>query len=360
MQQLDIYNFLYETFTFRGRKSLKLFEAFSGIGTQSMALKRLEKEFNFKLDVVGISEVDEYAIKSYNAIHGEVVNYGGIGSFEALPPNIDIATWSFPCQSISLAGRLDGMNEGTQSNYGYEFLDTVLRTKDKPKVLIMENVKNLLSDTFLDDFLEIQRRLENMGYTNYTQVLSGIDYGVPQMRERVFVISILGEYSYNFPAPIKLTKSLHDFLNDDYDKKHLLSENMLRVFTDPSVHKGGFIRSEQFRVHDNNDKIAYTITTRAGGRATDNFILVENTTKEDVENIVNLRRKGLIDLSETNLKDTLKIRKLSPLETFRLMGISDEDFYKAQSVVSDTQLFKQAGNAIIVDVLYYIFKELFR
>lgn len=360
MVQLDIYNFLYEQFTFKGCKSLKLFEAFSGIGTQSMALKRLEKEFNFKLDVIGISEVDEYALKSYEAIHGKVKNYGGIGSFEALPPNIDIAFWSFPCQNISLAGDKEGMVEGSQSNYGYDFLDTVKRTKIKPKVLIMENVKNLLSETFIDDFNEINKRLVEMGYTNYDKVLKGSDYGIPQMRERVFLVSFLGEYSFNFPPPIRLEKSLHDLLETNVSDKYLLSENMLRVFTDPKVQKGGYVRSSQFRPHDKNSHIAYTITTKAGGRATDNFLLVDNTTKEDVERIVDLRRKGLINLDEVKLKDTLKIRKLTPLEIWRLTGISDEDFKKAKSVVSNTQLYKQAGNAIVVDVLYYIFRELFR
>lgn len=190
MKELSIFDFLYEDFKFDKTKPIRLFEAFSGIGTQNMALKRLSKELGFELEVVGISEVDEYAIRSYEAIHGETLNYGGIGSFDTLPNNIDIATWSFPCQDISLAGRQKGMEEGTQSNYGYDFLDTVERTKDKPKVLLMENVKALLNENFKEDWREIQLRLERMGYMNYTEVLVGSDYEIPQMRERVFVVSI--------------------------------------------------------------------------------------------------------------------------------------------------------------------------
>ena len=202
---MDIFSYMYPAFKFKEKK-VKLFEAFAGIGTQAMALKRLGVE----VEHIGISEIDKYAIQSYEAIHGKVKNYGGIGDFDRFPKDIDICTWSFPCQDISLAGQQRGMGEGTRSNYGYVFLDTVENTpkNERPKVLVMENVRALFSDKFRDDWREIQLRLERLGYKNYSDILIATDYGIPQTRERVFIISILGEYNYNFPKPIKLEKRL--------------------------------------------------------------------------------------------------------------------------------------------------------
>ena len=153
----DIFAFLYDKLYFDINKPIRLFEAFSGIGTQAMALKRL----GYQVEHVGISEIDNHALKSYFAIHGEVKNYGGIGSFERMPKDIDICSWSFPCQDISLAGKQRGMVDGTRSNYGYVFLDTIENTpyEERPKVLLMENVKALLSQTFSEDWKEINLRL---------------------------------------------------------------------------------------------------------------------------------------------------------------------------------------------------------
>lgn len=188
--QLDIFDFLYANKPLDKNKPIRLFEAFSGYGSQQMALKRL----GVKLDVVGYSEVDKYAIKVYEKIHGKHKNFGGIGSFERLPKDIGICTWSFPCQDISLAGNQKGMVDGSRSNYGYTFLDTVLNTpkEERPKVLLMENVKALYSEKFKKDWLEIQKRLEEMGYLNYADILNAKDYNVAQNRERVFIVSILG------------------------------------------------------------------------------------------------------------------------------------------------------------------------
>jgi DNA (cytosine-5)-methyltransferase 1 len=201
-------------------RKIKLFEAFSGIGTQSMAFKRL----NINFEVVGFSEIDKHVIKSYHAIHGnDLVNYGDISKIDQLPI-CDVCTWSFPCQDISLAGKQKGMTQGTRSNYGYEFLETVRRSEDKPKVLIMENVKALVSETFKDDFLEIQDILKSMGYENHYKVLNAKNYGIPQNRERVFMISILGGGYFQFPPKVKLEKRLKDYLEKEVDEKYYLSD----------------------------------------------------------------------------------------------------------------------------------------
>ena len=410
---MDIFNLMYDDFKFSRDKPIRLFEAFSGIGTQHMALKNL----GLDIELVGISEIDKYAIQSYEAIHGKVKNFGGIGDFDRFPKDIDICTWSFPCQDISLAGKQKGMEEGTRSNYGYVFLDTVEATPyhERPKVLLMENVKALFSKRFHDDWVEIQLRLEDMGYTNYADVLNAKDYGVAQNRERVFIVSILGEYNYNFPKPIPLTKRLKEYLEDEVEEKYYLSDKQIKRITEST-----FTQAAK-RIHE-SDGIMSTLLARdyKDPKCVDLTVYSDKSVEKIKKNIVdiggvvkdtrNLKEKLADDLIEsgtvkggevinhsytnagknpnsrltledyiettdgivptlTTRADTLgvvvdnplRIRKLTPLEAWRLMGIKDEDFHKAKSSgMSDSQLYKQAGNAIVVDVLMAIFKELIK
>ena len=392
---MDIFDFLYDDFKFKKGQTINLFEAFSGIGSQAMSLRNV----GFNVKHIGISEIDRYALQSYGAIHGDVKNYGGIGDFERLPKDIDICTWSFPCQDISLAGTQSGMVDGSRSNYGYVFLDTVENTPydERPKVLLMENVKALFSQKFKDDWTEIQLRLERLGYTNYADSMIATDFGVPQTRDRVFIVSILGEFNYSFPKPIPLVKRLGDYLEDDVDEKYYLS--------DKQVDQINSWKSFQNPIRDaklTTDKVVQTITAKSNTSMNASMVLiVEKTLKEQlVEDLLDsgiLKEHDIINHSYTNSAkkensrlepkdfverddglaptlttrvDTLgvvvksssydlRIRKLTPLEAWRLMGISDEDFNKAQSSgTSDSQLYKQAGNAIVVDVLMAIFKEL--
>ncbi len=260
---MNIFDIMYDDFKFDKDKPIKLFEAFSGYGSQYMALKRL----GVKVDVVGYSEIDKFAIQVYEALHGKHKNYGGIGSFDRLPKDIDICTWSFPCQDISLAGKQRGMEDGSRSNYGYVFLDTVEATPyhERPKVLLMENVKALFTQKFRDDWRKIQLRLERMGYTNYADVLNAKDYGVAQNRERIFIVSILGEYNYTFPKPIPLTKRLKDYLEDEVDEKYYLSSKMIEnTFLNYKGNhkKGGFKRDKIFIENVNRKEISQTVTTK--------------------------------------------------------------------------------------------------
>ena len=360
-------------------EKILLFEAFSGIGTQAMAFDQLKELIGIDFEVVGFSEIDKYAIQSYHAIHGgNLKNYGDIAKIEQLP-KCDVCTWSFPCQDISLAGHQKGMVEGTKSNYGYEFLETVRRSEHKPKILVMENVKALVSERFQDDFKEIQERLKSMGYENHWKVLNAKHYGVAQNRERVFMISILGGGYFQFPPKIKLTKRLKDYLEDEVDEKYYLSEKLLNFFVENSKKNQDKGNGFKFKPHTlDDDKPAYSITTNTGSRMDDNFISIPEATKQgyalakDGDGVYINRphqkrgvvQKGMIQTIKTSGDDVgvvtnnLRIRKLTPRECWRLMGISDEDYFKAAQVVSNSQLYKQAGNAIVVDVLVAIFKNL--
>ena len=152
----------------------KLFEAFAGIGCQRLAFKRL----GIQVEMVGISEIDKYAIQSYTAMHGETKNFGSITDIKGQDlPQIDVFTWSFPCTDLSKAGKQKGLND-TRSGLGYQVLRIVSEMAIKPTVLVMENVPDLLSDKFKEGWREMYHEIENMGYTNYVEVLNAKNYGV--------------------------------------------------------------------------------------------------------------------------------------------------------------------------------------
>lgn len=214
---------------------IKVFEAFSGIGTQRMAFRNLGIEH----EVVAIAEIDKYALKSYEAIHGDCPNLGDISKIDPNDiPDHDLFTYSFPCQDISVAGKQKGFEKGggTRSGLLWE-CEKVIRTK-RPKYLLMENVKNLVSKKFKPGFEEWLRSLEELGYTNYWQILNAKDYGIPQNRERVFCISILGEHEpYIFPEKRELTLRLKDVLEDEVDEKFYLNDEQTKRLTGNTFHQ---------------------------------------------------------------------------------------------------------------------------
>ena len=205
---------------------LRVFEAFAGYGSQSIALRNLGVEY----EVVAISEIDKYAIKAYEAIHGPTNNLGDICKINPSDiPDHDLFTYSFPCQDLSVAGKQAGLGKGTRSGLLYE-CEKIIEAK-KPKYLLLENVKNLVGKKFKPQFDEWLEYLEGLGYTNYWKVLNAKDYGVPQNRERVFVVSILGEHKpYEFPKAMPLDKCIADILEDEVDEKYYLSKEIQKRF----------------------------------------------------------------------------------------------------------------------------------
>jgi len=367
-------------------KKLRVFEAFAGVGTQSMALKRL----GVPHEVVGIAEIDKFAIQSYMAIHGETKNYGDISKIDpAELPDMDLFTYSFPCQDLSISGKQRGLGKGTRSGLLYE-CEKVIATK-KPKYLLLENVKNLVGKKFKHDFDKWLEWLESQGYRNYWQILNAKDYGVPQNRERVFVVSILGEGTYDFPESFPLELKLKDILDDKVDEKYYLNY----AFIPKKTSEGDLLQvgSIDIKGHDQIKRVydpeglSPTMPTCQGGNQhpkiidyVDGEVRVKEATKLgykvaeegdsiNIEHPNSKTRRGRVGkqvaqtLTTSPQQATIidyRIRRLIPLECWRLTGITDEDFYKAKnSGISDSQLYKQAGNAIVVDVLCYIFKNMF-
>lgn len=451
---------------------LKLFSLFSGIGGPEKALKRLGIEY----ELVGYSEIDKYASRSYSAVHEEpeIKNYWDITKInEKELPDFDFMTWGFPCQDISIAGKQAGIREGTRSGLYYDGL-RILKEK-KPKYSLIENVKALTSKKFADTFESILQDLDEAGYNNYWQVLDAKDYGIPQHRERVFIVSIRKDIDqeFTFPKKEELRLKLKDLLDEEVDEKYYLSDRMIKTFSD-MTNRNGYIRGKCFKPHELDDnRVANTIKTTAGSRPEDNYVkrkydefIDENGYMPEIFNPYNktevkdvaktitgecgsttssaahliripeatkkgyaeasdgdgvyinrphqkrgvvqknkiqtikttpdvgvvvekkikyeepLEREGWHNMNKIVLnpdgisttinaqsnnslqkikEPSLRIRKLTPLECWRLMGFDDEDFYKAQGAgISNTQLYKQAGNSIVVNVLEKIFINLFK
>jgi DNA (cytosine-5)-methyltransferase 1 len=206
---------------------IRVFEAFAGYGSQAMALKRLqEKHPDLELEFVGISEIEKSAITAYHAVHGAVRNYGDISKIQwADVPDFDMFTYSFPCQDISNAGKQKGFAEGsgTRSSLLWECCRAI--EAKRPRFLLMENVKALVQRKFQPHFAKWRDWLERQGYANFYDVLNAKDYGVPQNRERVFMVSIRtdgGSPMFRFPKPFKLKKRLKDILQDDVPESFYL------------------------------------------------------------------------------------------------------------------------------------------
>ena len=208
--------------------------------------------------VVGISEIDKYAIQSYKAMHGEVTNFGDIREIKSLP-DADLWTYSFPCQDISVAGKGAGIKEGTKSGLLFEverLLIAAAENGNLPKYLLLENVKNLVSKKFKADFDRWLYFLSSLGYANYWQILNAKDYGIPQNRERVFCVSIRGEHKpFKFPEKRELKLRLRDMIDEVVDEKYYLKESTIRSIVNSSFNS----RRDSIR---KGDDIAYTILAR--------------------------------------------------------------------------------------------------
>lgn len=324
---------------------LRVLSLFSGIGAFEMALRNIEIDY----ELVNFCENDKYAIKSYCAIHDvdENLNLGDITkvSIENLPKDIDLITHGSPCQDFSLAGLQHGGDEGSETRSSLIWNTVEIVKHCQPKYVIWENVKNVLSKKHKHNFDKYLKTLELLGYTNYWKVLNAKDYGVPQNRERVFVVSILGEHKpYEFPKPIKLEKRLKDILEIEIDDKYYLSEKVQKRFK---------------QTKSDNGENSIIGTTAPEFRTIGQRDLVYS--KEGIMGtLVATDYKQPKQILETIQGDT-SIRKLTPRECFRLMGLNDKDIDKIQMTkISDTQQYKLAGNSIVVPVLEEIFKNLFK
>lgn len=328
---------------------MKYLSLFSGIGAFEKAISNLEIPY----ELVGYSEIDEDASKSYSAIHKmpQSLNLGDITKIDEkkLAKDIDLITYGFPCQDISLAGKQKGLfnNDGTQTRSGLFFEALRIIKETRPKIAIAENVKNLISKKFSEQFSIVLDGLERAGYNNYWKVLCAKDYGLPQKRERVFIVSIrkdIDDGNFNFPNPIELKNTFIDLQETQVDNKYYLPlpsqyENISERFFRQAIETlkendcqiGNTI--DAFNKKVGSGESCPTLTTRPEGFKTAILIVVKKNNE-------------------------LCIRKITPLECWRVQGFSDDDYYKALEVTKERKLYKQAGNSIPVSVVEKIIGNL--
>lgn len=369
--------------------SLKVLELFGGIGACTAALKRLNIDF----EVVDYVEIDKFAVRSYNAINNTNYEPQDIQKWDK-DLEVDLVMHGSPDKDFSVAGLQKGGNEGsgTRSSLMYETLRIV--EKLRPKYVIWENVKNVLSKKHRHNFDNYIQRLNELGYTSFYDVLNAKDFGIPQNRERVFVISVHGDYDFFlFPEPMELKLRLKDLLEETVNESYFLSEKQLK-----SLEYGAYASNKpSVKLKKTDTGIAPTLTTAQGGHRQP-FVRINNVGKikdwhqrgyvlgtdgicgtlaatdykgpkliEDPIFIKNATKRGRVGFQITHTLTTSatagvvvyqRIRKLTPKEYWRLMGFDDEDFDKAAQVNSNTQLYKQAGNSIVVNVCVEILRGL--
>ena len=210
---------------------VRLISLFSGLGAFEKALTNLEIPF----ELIAYCEFDKYASKAYSVIHNvpESMNLGDITKVDekTLPTDVDLVTYGFPCQPFSVAGRQEGFDDS--KGRGNLFFDALrIINHCKPKIAMMENVKNLTSKKFESEFETVLESLENAGYNNYWKVLDAKDYDLAQHRERVICISIRKDVDtgvFKFPEPVKLVKCLYDYLEDEVDEKYYISDEKVKA-----------------------------------------------------------------------------------------------------------------------------------
>ena len=462
-------------------RKLRVLSLFSGIGAFEKALTNIGVDF----EMVGFSEIDKYATKSYCAIHNvdESLNLGDITKIDLSNlPNADLITHGSPCTSFSLAGKGAGGDKGSNTPSSLMWYSVEIINKVKPKYVIWENVKNVLSKKHRHNFDLYIDTLDKMGYKSYFEVLNAKNYGVPQNRERIFVISILGEHKpFIFPDEIPLELKLKDILEESVEEKYYLKDtkdffikNSFKVeykgngfrfaphvkakfecstknFEIQANRLGGIFDTEKSKHQAGSvwdtEGLSPTLDTMQGGWRQPCIIdklLVPQATKSGYiemelpgvadlsypssktrrgrvqeggkispciaatqQDICYIQYKGnevelpciaasrgrnpenpsdrtpgcpteqRLEVNTNNVSNTLttvqkdnyvldvndlsqlKIRKLTPKECWRLMSFTDSDIEKCISIgISNTQLYKQAGNSIVVSILEGIFKEL--
>ena len=485
------------TIPFKLNKPVRLISLFSGYDSQALALKYLSinfehyktcewavksiqalKDLHFKDDITDYSKnltqdeiIDYLTSKGISANYNEpmtreqikrlgeqkqrqiynnikashnLVNIQQVKASDLEIVDVDkycyLMTYSFPCQDLSKAGLGKGMEKGsgTRSGMLWEVERILDECENLPQILLMENVPDVIGSKNIIHFAKWLKKLEKLGYHCYWQVLNAKDFGVPQNRERCFMVSLLGDYYYEFPQPIKLEHRLKDLLEDNVDEKYYLSDKMVK-----------YIASNNEKWTGNNDNsiinrdIAVTINTRVGntradcsdyfckelpqnynlkkqlcnelivsGNVNENDVIRHSYSKSRMDNmyiqnnqfhdcsptldtrcdclgvVVNDNKPRVIGgigekksnsgtqyyqqdrIYDNNIAisvttafnpyylENLRIRKLTPKECFRLMGVKDKDFDKVAQNQSNASLYHLAGDSIVVNVLIAIFRQM--
>lgn len=368
---------------------MKIATLFSGVGTPEQSLKHLQVEH----ETVFACEIDKYARTTYlannqepNTFYDDVYNIDG----NKYKNQIDILIGGSPCQSFSIAGKRMGTS-CPRGNLIYEYFRIV--EESQPKVFIYENVKGFLSIDKGETFKNFVQSFKDLGYTVYHQVLNTKDYGVAQNRERIYIVGFKDKVEFEFAPKQELKLKLKDMLDDEVDEKYLLNQELVSKYLETgtaSNHKG----SQAGKVADETDETFWTVNAGTHGYSmgyvktkveianglieVSDEVRVKEATKlgykvaEEGDSInisvpSSKTRRGRVGKQVAQTLDTAcnqvvfnneyTFRKLTPRECFRLQGFDDSFIFPQK--MSDTQLYKQAGNGMSRNILDMIFNQIF-
>lgn len=371
---------------------MKFLDLFSGIGGFRSGLEKAGHQ------CVGYVEIDKYARKSYEAIYdtkGEWTAYDVRTVRANEIPKADIWCFGFPCQDISLAGKQKGFS-GNRSSLFFAVTGIIrsLEEKDRPTFLLIENVKNLLSVNKGFDFAKLLVELDEIGYDAEWDVLDTAEV-LPQHRERVYIVGHFRERSTRQVFPIRNSgiqnfgqpKQNSNTVTAGYSKAQSIGSYIVEGQSAKVKQVGNISAGKSYggnpqagRVYDSTG-ISPSLNTMQGGSREPKILVINNTKKGyleatagdgvDLAYVEQNTRRGRVQHQRTNTltnsdslgtvvkeDDQLRIRKLTPLECWRLQGFTDSQFYKAQAVNSNSQLYKQAGNSVSVPVVYEVARRL--
>ena len=391
-------------------RPIRLIELFAGIGSQAMALRDLGADFEHWRVV----EFEPNAVTSYNAIHGTHFEPQDITKITGADLGIVdtekycyIMTYSFPCQDLSSAGKQRGMKKGsgTRSGLLWEVERLLNEVGSLPQVLLMENVTEVHGEKNAGHFQSWISFLESKGYSNYWQDINASDYGVAQNRDRCIMVSILGQYNYKFPRRIQLEKTMEDYLEPDVESRYFVktekAERLIQRLIDEGQIEPGIIQIEEtggalkmenpgivvvgslnpekeiqdrvrvlgvdgicqaLRATDYKDppKILGTIYTDVSEDFQRGLYPIARCVKASAHDlgIVQMQAERREEGGAVYLMRTYFVRRLTARECWRLMDFSDSDYEKAEAVNSQSQLYREAGNSIVKNVLMAVFGQM--
>lgn len=365
-------------------KPVRLIELFAGIGSQAKALELLGVDFEHWK----VCEFDDYAMKSYNAVHNTNFKTSDIQNLTASDLEIKdkdkyeyIMTYSYPCTDISIAGKKEGMerNSGTRSSLLWEVERLLKECGDnKPQILLMENVRECHNGKNAPLFFEWTSFLRSIGYKNFYTDMDAKNYGIPQTRKRCFMLSILDENAYyEFPQACGLNYSVKEFLEDKVDKKYYVKEETAL----PLIKKMEKECPSATIIDDtygfDNSEVRYfpdvCPTLRAAKANLKCIVAMRGRNSDSLNQTPGTSTEQRLEKNKTNCCNTIttvqkdnlifenkQLRNLTPKEVWRLFGFEDKDVEKASEFVPDTQLYKQGGNCIVVNCLVAILGQLFK
>lgn len=366
-------------------KPVRLIELFAGIGSQAKALELLGVDFEHWK----VCEFDDYAMKSYNAVHNTNFKTSDIQNLTASDLEIKdkdkyeyIMTYSYPCTDISIAGKREGMerNSGTRSSLLWEVERLLKECGDdnKPQILLMENVRECHNGKNAPLFFEWTSFLRSIGYKNFYTDMDAKNYGIPQTRKRCFMLSILDENAYyEFPQACGLNYSVKEFLEDKVDKKYYVKEETAL----PLIKKMEKECPSATIIDDtygfDNSEVRYfpdvCPTLRAAKANLKCIVAMRGRNSDSLNQTPGASTEQRLEKNKTNCCNTIttvqkdnlifenkQLRTLTPKEVWRLFGFEDKDVENASEFVPDTKLYKQGGNCIVVNCLVAILGQLFK